>query len=124
MRSGDTLIIDEREFVRACSREELPPGRSRMVYFDEERQVAIFNVDGELLAVTNICPHQHSPVIVEGMVEDCTVTCPLHGWAYDLKSGRALGGGARLKTFEVCVVGDAVWVEVPLEEDPSWFKGL
>jgi nitrite reductase/ring-hydroxylating ferredoxin subunit len=121
---NDTRFIDGREYIRACSLADLPPGRSRMVYFDEERQVAIFNVGGELHAVTNICPHQHAPVIAEGMVEDCTVTCPLHGWAYDLRSGRALGGGARLKIFQVRTIGDAVFVEVPQEEEPSWFKGM
>jgi nitrite reductase/ring-hydroxylating ferredoxin subunit len=120
----ETITIDGREFVRACSRAELPPGRSRMLYFDEERQVALFNVDGEIYAVTNICPHQHAPVIAEGFVEDCTVTCPLHGWAYDLVTGRALGGGAKLKTFEHRVIDDAIYVEVPREQEPTWFKGL
>ncbi|HVK40540.1 MAG TPA: nitrite reductase (NAD(P)H) small subunit [Candidatus Kapabacteria bacterium] len=116
--------IDGRDYARACTVAELPPGRSRMLYFDEERQIALFNVDGELHAVTNICPHQHSPVIVDGMIEDCTVTCPLHGWAYDLRSGRALGGGARLKTFDVRVVEGVIWVEVPGEEEPTWFRGM
>lgn len=123
MKHGE-VEIDGREFVLVCAVGELAPGRSRMVYFDEERQVAVFNVDGELLAVTNICPHQHSPVIFEGMVEDCTVTCPLHGWAYDLRNGRALGGGAKLKTFEVRVLEENIYVEVPQEEDPTWFKGM
>jgi NAD(P)H-dependent nitrite reductase small subunit len=119
-----TLTIDGLELVRVCAVAELPPGRSRVVYFDEERQVAIFNVDGELLAVTNICPHQHSPVIAEGMIEDCTVTCPLHGWAYDLHSGRALGGGARLRTYHVRVVDDAIYVEVPRDEQPKWMSAI
>jgi nitrite reductase/ring-hydroxylating ferredoxin subunit len=118
------MTIEGREFIRACSRAELPAGRSRMIYFDEERQIALFNVGGALFAVTNICPHQHSPVIVDGFIEDCTVTCPLHGWAYDLSTGRALGGGARLKTFEVREIGDAIYVEVPREEEPRWMRGM
>ena len=121
--TDDRREIDGREFARACERRELPPGRSRLVYFDEERQVALFNVGGELHAVTNICPHQHAPVIFEGFVEDCTVACPLHGWVYELDTGRALGGGARLKTYEVRVIDDVIFVEVPPDEEPAWMRG-
>lgn len=120
----EVLTIDGREFARACTLAQLPPGRSRVVYFDEERQVAVFNVGGELFAVTNICPHQHSPVIFEGLVDECTVTCPLHGWSYDLGTGRALGGGAKLKTYEVRVVGDVIYVEIPRDEEPAWMRGM
>ncbi len=112
----------EKEFVRACSIEEIPTRRGKNIYFDEDRQVAIFKIEGKLYAVNNICPHQHAPVLFEGQIEDCTVTCPLHGWMYDLETGQALGGGAKLKTFEVYVEGEDVMVEVPKKEIPAWMR--
>lgn len=121
---NDRVSFDGREYARVCRRDELRPGRGRLVFFDEERQIALFNVDGEILAVNNICPHQHAPVLFDGHVENCTVTCPLHGNVYDLKSGAAEAGGASLKTFDVRIVDDMVHVEVPAEEMPAWMRGM
>ncbi|MBC8145418.1 MAG: nitrite reductase (NAD(P)H) small subunit [bacterium] len=118
IRDGDI------ELTRACTTAELPAGRSRLVFFDDERQVALFNVAGTLYAVSNICPHQHEPVIFEGMVEDCTVTCPLHGNAYRLDTGEGIEGGARLKRYEVRIIDENVYVEIPREEQPKWMQGL
>ena len=122
--TNDFIREGQMQLARACALSELPPGRSRRVYFDEERQIALFNVGGHLYAVSNICPHQHEPVIVEGMVEDCTVTCPLHGNVYRLDTGAGVEGGASLRRFEVRIVDDAIYVEVPPEEQPRWMRGV
>ena len=37
--------------------------------------------------------------------------------------GCALGGGARLKTYEVRVIDDVIFVEVPPDEEPAWMRG-
>ena len=121
---NDSVDIDGKKYARVCRVGELLPGRSRLVYFDEERQVALFNVGGELLAVSNICPHQHAPVLSDGFVENCTVTCPLHGNTYDLHSGDSIAGGGRLKTYDVRIVDGAVHVEIPKEEQPAWMRGM
>ncbi len=112
--------MSDKEYIRVCSLAELPRRRGREVVFDEETQVAVFQVDGALYAVSNICPHQHAPVIAEGYIEDCTVTCPLHGWVYDLKTGRAIGGTGKLKTYEVFLDGESVMLERPEPEEPTW----
>jgi len=109
-----------KEFIRACSIRELSRRRGREIIFDEETQVAIFMIDEQLYAVSNICPHQHAPVISEGYIEDCTITCPLHGWVYDLRTGKALGGNGRLKTYEIYLDGDDVMLEKPEPEEPTW----
>ena len=53
-------------------------------------------------------------------IEDCTITCPLHGWIYDLKTGKALGGNGRLKTYQVYRDGDDVMLEKPEPVEPTW----
>ncbi len=102
-----------KSFIRACSIRDLSRRRGREVMLDEETEVAIFMVDEQLYAVSNVCPHQHAPVIADGFIEDCTVTCPLHGWTYDLKTGRAVEGNSRLKTYEIYLDGDDVMLEKP-----------
>lgn len=109
-----------KEFIRACALKEIPKRHGKTIYFDEDCQVAVFNVDDKLYAVNNICPHQHAPVIADGYIEDCTVTCPLHGWVYDLATGKAIGGNSRLKTYEIFLDGENVMLERPEPEEPTW----
>lgn len=112
----------EKTFVRVCSIRELPSRRGSKVVFDDDLEVAIFQVEGRLYAVSNICPHQHAPVIADGFLEGCTVMCPLHGWTYDLATGRPIIGGAHLKTYEVYLDGDDVMLEKPEPEIPAWMR--
>ena len=48
--------------------------------------LAIFRVDGKLHAMDGMCAHQGGP-IAEGVVESGCVTCPWHGWQYELDTG-------------------------------------
>lgn len=53
--------------------------------------VAVFRTQSdELYAVEDRCPHRRGP-LSQGIVHDCAVTCPLHGWVIDLRTGRARG---------------------------------
>lgn len=36
------------------------------------------------------CPHRNADLTVFGEVDDCTLTCTLHGWQFDLETGRCL----------------------------------
>ena len=49
--------------------------------------VALFNVDGELHALDGICPHQGGP-LGQGALHGCVVSCPWHGWEYDVSDGQ------------------------------------
>ncbi len=51
----------------------------------------IVSLDGELLLHASVCPHRLGP-LDEGRIENGTVTCPWHGWRFDVRSGRALDG--------------------------------
>ena len=110
------------EFIRVCSLSELHSVGGKRIVLEDDQEVAIFKVDGELFAVGNICPHQHAPVIYDGYVEDCTVACPLHGWTYDLRTGAPIIGGARLRTFTVRAEGNDVMLEKPAPTRPAWMR--
>ena len=96
-------------FVRVASARDLPPGEGRVVVV-QGHPVALFNVEGRFFAVSNVCLHRGGP-IGEGMLDDAVVTCPNHGWEYDVRTGANLANPmARLRTFEVRVDGDDVLV--------------
>ncbi len=116
----NTERLPDKEYIRVCALKEIPLRRGKEVVFDEDTQVAIFNIKDHLYAVSNICPHQHAPVIADGFIEDCTITCPLHGWVYDLETGRAIGGTGKLKTYDIYLDGENVMLEKPEPEEPTW----
>jgi nitrite reductase/ring-hydroxylating ferredoxin subunit len=76
--------------------------------------LAVFDVEGELWTVENACIHIGSP-LDDGAVEDRILTCPWHGWRYDLTTGQhltAFGRRAGLRTFRTRAAGDEVEVEI------------
>ena len=99
-------------FVKMATLDELPPGRSKEVEHDG-RIYALFNVDGVITALDGICPHQGGP-LAEGELEGPIVTCPWHGWQFDVRSGQStLSGKLKQPVFEVKVEGRDVLVAVP-----------
>ena len=51
-----------------------------------EQIIAVFRNDGQLFALDGMCAHQGGP-IAQGEVAHGCVTCPWHGWQYDLATG-------------------------------------
>ena len=78
----------------------------------EGRELALFNVAGRYYAVDNVCPHQGGP-IGEGLLEGSVVTCPWHGWRFDVCTGKSpVIPSAAIETFACVVEGDRVQVKI------------
>lgn len=74
--------------------------------------VAVANVDGSFYAITNTCPHAEGP-LGDGALEGSVVTCPYHGWKFDVKSGACLTNpGVTIKTYPVAIEKSAVCVQL------------
>ncbi|HEU5180058.1 MAG TPA: Rieske 2Fe-2S domain-containing protein [Candidatus Polarisedimenticolia bacterium] len=73
------------ERFRVASRADVPPGTGKVVVAGG-RVLALFNVEGEFFAVDNSCPHRGGP-LGEGHLQGKIVTCPWHGWQFDLCTG-------------------------------------
>lgn len=105
----------ENEFKRICSINELNESQGKRFIVDNI-DIAVFKMNGEVYALSNICPHQHSPIIYDGFIEDGMIVCPAHGWEFELKTGK-LGGERRgLSCFDVKVEDDEVFVKVYIKE--------
>jgi nitrite reductase/ring-hydroxylating ferredoxin subunit len=86
---------------------EVSPGTAKVVLV-AGRPVALFNVGGTFYATDGVCLHRGGPV-GEGLLEGTRVTCPWHGWEYDVRTGENVGNpAAKLRTFSVTVEGDDV----------------
>ena len=70
---------------------EIPVGEGRTYAVDGE-QIAVYRMrDGSLRALGAVCPHRGGP-LADGLTDDDTVVCPLHGHTYDLRSGAESSG--------------------------------
>ena len=76
------------EFTTVASVEEFADGRRKTVQF-AGREVAIFKIAEEFYAIENECPHQGAP-LCEGHVDGEVVSCPWHGWQFDLCTGESV----------------------------------
>ncbi|MFQ5894816.1 MAG: Rieske (2Fe-2S) protein [Nitrospinota bacterium] len=76
-------------FVVVCKAEEVEAGEGRVVEVGGTR-VALFNVEGTFYAIDNTCLHRQGP-LGEGELEGKIVTCPWHGWQYDVTTGKHTG---------------------------------
>lgn len=80
--------------------------------------IGLFRVDGRYFAIENACPHAGVPLST-GDVEDCIVTCPAHGFQYDLRTGHAadFADGFPIPRFEVIERDGDLFIEVEHDDD-------
>jgi nitrite reductase (NADH) small subunit len=98
-------------FVTVARVDEVPPGTARPVRAGEE-EIALVRVGDEFYATQGACLHLQGP-LGRGKVEDCVLTCPWHGWQYDVRTGKNLFDRAiQLRTYEVQVEDGEVRVRV------------
>lgn len=98
-------------WVRVAAVSELPPGECGE-FVVGQRIVALFNVAGRFYALDGICPHQGGP-LGKGSLAGCIVTCPWHGFQFDVTTGQHQTSRTLVHpTFPVKVEGGEMWVEV------------
>lgn len=80
---------------------EVRPGRPKRVEA-YGRTLALFRHEGEVHALDDTCPHRGGS-LGKGEVDPCgTVLCPLHAWAFDLKTGCYVDNpNLRVQTYRV-----------------------
>lgn len=90
---------------------DCPPGTGLEVVA-QDRMVALFNVGGTFYALDGVCPHQGGP-LGNGRLTGPVVTCPWHGWQFDVRTGKhQLSQTIVQPTLNVRVEGDVVLVDL------------
>ncbi len=104
------------EFIKIARLSEVPVKRSRLVKVND-LDIALWNVDGCIYAINNICPHQHFSMLHQGTLEGTYVTCPMHGHSFSLKDGTSKDNDGRAKTYEVKVDQDSILLKLDPADD-------
>jgi len=91
--------------------DDFPPGSMRTVRAGD-RQIALARVGDEFYATQGACLHLKGP-LGEGTLEGSVLTCPWHGWQYDVRTGKnEFDLALQLETYEVVVDDGHVKVAV------------
>jgi len=91
--------------------DEIPDGTSREVVA-EGLVFAVFNIDGAFHVLDGICPHAGGP-LGKGMLRGCVVTCPWHGWQFDVTTGQhQLTDGICQPGYDATVVDGMIVVTI------------
>ncbi len=99
------------EFVTCADLSALKAGESKVVEV-EGRTLALFNVGGTVYCLDNTCLHRGGP-LGEGTLEGDIVTCPWHGWQYNVRTGESLKDpSVRVATYPVRVEGRNIQVSI------------
>ncbi|NQV24800.1 MAG: Rieske 2Fe-2S domain-containing protein [Rhodopirellula sp.] len=100
------------EKLRVAALSELPTGTGLEVTVGG-RVIAIFRTDDGVRAIDGICAHAGGP-LGKGTISGGVVTCPWHGWQYDVNTGtHCLTPAICQQPFEVTIEDDDVFVEIP-----------
>ena len=95
----------------ACLVDEIPAERGKECVLGG-RVVALFRVGDDVVAIDGICPHAGGP-LAQGMVRNEVVTCPWHGWQYNVRTGQhQLNPRICVESFKTTVENGQVFVEI------------
>ena len=96
---------------RVCALADLPPGSMTQAGAGET-DVVVCNVNGELHALANECPHAGGPLGM-GTLHGNRVVCPYHAWEFDCRTGEYdFDPAVRVGRYLVEVKDGDVFVEV------------
>ena len=103
--------------------DELPPGSVRSVQVDG-RRVCLANDGGAVFALDDHCLHQGGS-LGDGWLSNGLVSCPLHWWRYDVRTGALAGRPSEaVPTFPTRVQGGQVLVTLPPAAPRSSLRDL
>ncbi len=91
---------------------EILEGERKIVQVDG-LSIGVFHHDGQWYALRNSCLHRGGPVCT-GTLEGDTLTCPWHGFQYDVTNGKLLvDPAAHLDTYPIFIEDDQVVLQIP-----------
>jgi nitrite reductase/ring-hydroxylating ferredoxin subunit len=100
-------------FHPAITLDSVAVGRMRSCMIGQ-REIVVCHTREGVFALDNVCSHAFARMS-EGSLKGMRIICPMHGAAFDVRSGRVLGGPALMpiEAFPTRVVNGMVEVAMP-----------
>ena len=99
-----------------CLKTEIQKGKSKAFSISNgkgvQQDIAVFNVDDNFYAISNTCAHKGGP-LSQGILEKGIVTCPWHGWKYNVSNGKsAHTGGDSVNSYKIHLIGNKLYLDI------------
>ncbi len=100
------------EWIDVCAASNLKPGERKIVSTDVA-EIAVFNLDGELYAIEDICTHDGGE-LASGRRDGDQIICPRHGARFCIRNGKALTPPAYedVETFPVRIDQGRIQIDI------------
>src|SRR5579875_454816 len=99
-------------WVRVARTDEVPAGEGH--YFEVEGEpIAVFHVDGQYYAISDICTHEEAS-LAEGDLDGEIVECALHGARFNVRTGAVVAPPAvvPVRTYPVRIIDGQIEIEL------------
>ncbi len=106
--AGETVA----DWIAICALQDIPVLGARVVH-SRHGDIAVFrNAEDEVFALQDRCAHKAGP-LSQGIVHGRQVTCPLHGWKFELVSGEAVAPDVGCtRSYETTVADGRVLLKI------------
>lgn len=99
-------------YYKVARVEDLENGEGKVVFAGVKR-VALFRIDDTFYCIQNTCPHAGAHLGL-GDLEGCVVSCPRHGWNFDVTTGECKTDGRyRARRYQVKIEDGDIYVALP-----------
>jgi nitrite reductase/ring-hydroxylating ferredoxin subunit len=103
--------INGKIFYKTANVSELQEKKGKKFILDKV-PVAVFKVEGEFHAYSNVCAHQKGP-ICKAAVDSEFIVCPWHNFQYKVKDGKGpVGFNDFIPYYQTSVEDEFVWVSL------------
>ncbi len=97
-----------------ASIKDVPEKAGIIVRGSDDLEIALFKIDGQIFALDNRCPHMDGP-LGEGEIEGGLVTCPWHGWQFQVDTGSCITmPGVDATKIDISIEGDNIYMNRPV----------
>ena len=98
-------------FKKAAKLTELKEGKGILVELGGLK-IGIFRVGDRIFAIDDKCPHRNGS-LSDGTCDNAIVSCPLHGWGFDLKTGKSTTmPNVKVTSYTVKTEGEIILVDI------------
>ena len=115
---------NKKGWVKAAKLTDMKDGFANITLLENGDRVAVFLADGKLSAISNACAHQNGP-LGEGKIIRCLVTCPWHGFQYNITNGQSPAPFTeQIPTYNLEIRGKNIWIDANANKPGTYVKPI
>ncbi len=100
---------EDKIYRKIADISEVPSGAGIKVSVEND-EIALFNLNGEIYAINDLCPHRGAP-LSEGFLEGGKVFCPEHCFDFNLQTGECqIVSHLRVATYPVKLENGSIFI--------------